>query len=228
MRTATRRATVHGGRRAAADWWQVAGQTCVAAYKAVGALDLATSYVNLANPGTYDAAPGTAPTLGAAGWVFDGSTQYLTTGIVPANNQQWSILARIDLTLPNVVDYRSPIGCASNGPTYFGFEITSTYNRTYFSNGNYGSIAPAFGSGILCMAGLAFYVDGVLKGNLGTSAGTPSHELFIGAYNNLGTPIEFWLGTIATIAIYKPTEPSTTPMSAAEVASLTTRMAALT
>lgn len=69
---------------AAADWWVVPGKTCVAAYQPIGAASLAASYVNLANPGTYDAAPGVAPTWASAtGWTFNGSTQYLTTGITP-------------------------------------------------------------------------------------------------------------------------------------------------
>lgn len=74
-------------RAAAAGWWQVAGQTCAAAYQPIGAASLAASYVNLANPGTYNAAPGVAPTLAAGGWSFDGLTQYLTTGIVPPISQ---------------------------------------------------------------------------------------------------------------------------------------------
>jgi hypothetical protein len=65
---ATRRALLGGGRRAT-PWWYVAGQTCVAAYQPIGAPSLAASYVILANPGTYDAAPGVAPTFDAAtGW----------------------------------------------------------------------------------------------------------------------------------------------------------------
>ena len=45
----------------ALSWWVVAGKTCVAAYEPLGAASLAASYVNLANPGTYDATPGTTP-----------------------------------------------------------------------------------------------------------------------------------------------------------------------
>ena len=62
---------------------------------AKGAASLAASYINLANPGTYDAAPGTAPSFDTAtGWTFAAaSSQYLTTGIVFGVN--WTILVRV-------------------------------------------------------------------------------------------------------------------------------------
>jgi hypothetical protein len=77
------------GRPAAAaedNWWEEGGATgCVAAYQPKGAASLAASYTNLANPGTYDAAPGTAPSWSSGnGWEFDSaSSQYLTTGVNP-------------------------------------------------------------------------------------------------------------------------------------------------
>ena len=52
---------------AAAGWWVVVGKTCIAAYQPKGAASLAASYVNLQQPGTYDAAPGVAPTWAAGG-----------------------------------------------------------------------------------------------------------------------------------------------------------------
>ena len=62
--------------------WYLAGgiakANCIAAYQPKGAASLAASYVNLVTPGTYDAAPGTAPTFDSAlGWTFDGTSQYL-------------------------------------------------------------------------------------------------------------------------------------------------------
>ena len=72
---------------AAASWWLAGGAPApVAAYQPKGAASLATSYVNLVNPGTYDAAPGTAPTLDANGWVFNGTDQYLSTGVTLSRN----------------------------------------------------------------------------------------------------------------------------------------------
>lgn len=79
------------GRKSA--WWQVAGKTCVAAYKANGVASLAASYVNLANPGTYDAAPGVEPTLTADGWQFDGSTQKLILSNLKLNRPLSMLIA---------------------------------------------------------------------------------------------------------------------------------------
>ena len=67
--SASRRAVASA---AAADWWAVAGKTCVAAYQPKGAADLAASYVNLANPGTYDAVPDSSFSFDVSiGWIFD-------------------------------------------------------------------------------------------------------------------------------------------------------------
>ena len=66
---------------AAVDWWLSGGisaANAILAYQAKGAASYAASLVNLANPGTYDAYAGSAPTWAAGtGWVFNGSTQYL-------------------------------------------------------------------------------------------------------------------------------------------------------
>ena len=74
--------------RAASGWWLSGGisaANCKAAYAPKGAASLVASYSNLNAPGTNDAAPGTAPTWDATnGWIFNGTNQYLTTGIVPA------------------------------------------------------------------------------------------------------------------------------------------------
>jgi len=86
-------------RNAAGAWWNLFGAipnaNVVAAYQPKDAANLAASYVNLVTPGTYDAAPGTAPTWDAtSGWIFNGSTQYLTTGITPVIDQSYSAIVR--------------------------------------------------------------------------------------------------------------------------------------
>lgn len=69
----------------ASNWWEVDGKTTVAAYQAVGAADLATSLVNLANPGVNNLVvnnPGNLSFSTAEGWIFpglnDGSAPYLS------------------------------------------------------------------------------------------------------------------------------------------------------
>ena len=63
-------------------WWLAGGihpSQVVAAYQPKGAASLDASYINLANPGTYDAQVGSVPKLDSSGWVFDGlaGTGYL-------------------------------------------------------------------------------------------------------------------------------------------------------
>ena len=89
-------ATFDRGAAAAAVPWYLAGgaPAPIAAYQPKGAASLAASYVNLANPGTYDAAPGVAPThASATGWTFNGNTQYLTTNVATSGSA-WSIVLR--------------------------------------------------------------------------------------------------------------------------------------
>jgi hypothetical protein len=70
------------------NWWVVAGKTCMAAYQFKGAASYAAAKVNLANPGTYDCVDGAAyPTWATeTGCTFNGSTQYLITGVAPDYN----------------------------------------------------------------------------------------------------------------------------------------------
>lgn len=59
----------------------------LAAYQPKGAASLAASYINLANPGTGDATVTTPPTFDASrGWIFNGTSQFIKTGIVPDAN----------------------------------------------------------------------------------------------------------------------------------------------
>lgn len=68
--------------------WITAGGIAVSdwavAHDAKAAANLTVSYKNLVNPGTNDITVGVAPTWDATnGWKFNGSTQYLSTIIIP-------------------------------------------------------------------------------------------------------------------------------------------------
>lgn len=204
----------------ASTWWEVAGQTCVAAYKAIGAASLTASYTNLANPGVNNAAPGVAPTLVAGGWSFNGLTQYLATGIVPANG--WSMLIRVSASSGTSI---CAIGAVTGSVRFHLFPRNSgTMAYGYGDNANVGTQITA---GAMAICGGDAYLDGISLAALGGSLTGISHPLFIGTRNNNGSTDAHFSGVIAAVAIYKPTEPSTTPMSAADVAALTTRMQAL-
>ncbi len=200
---------------ATSDWWTVAGQTCVAAYKPIGAADLATSYVNLANPGTYNAAPGTAPGLAAGGWVFDG-TQWLDTRYTPVK-QTVSVLVRFTRTAGNYL-----IGCGGVGFEFYIQPNTGGY--AYYASG--GALGPlgAHASGVLGIAGNKAYIDGVAEaGTIGAGAVEIDRTVHVGDQNTTASASPYYalVGTIAAVAIYGTT------LSAADVAALTARMAAL-
>lgn len=200
----------------AADWWAVTGKTCVAAYQPIGAASLAASYTNLANSGTNNAAPGTAPTWASAtGWVFNGSTQYLTTGVVPADG--WSAICRYS-NRSSTAGYVMGIGQTVG--QYFGF-IPTASNVIYGLGGTI-SVAPALDSGVVAISGQRAYRNGSVDGGTISSwSGTTSLIIYIGAANR-GVPNNYFAGNIQAIAIYSDT------LSGAEVAAVSAAMAALT
>lgn len=114
-------------------------------------------------------------------------------------------------------------GSGSYGGSFgFLFDASSIY---YF-NGSQLVITPTLISGVVAVAGAIGYRNGMPES--GTIVNGPARrEIYVGALNTSTGANYFQTGTIAAVAIYKPTEPSTTPMSAADVAALTTRMQAL-
>ena len=202
----------------AAPWWQVAGATCVAAYQPKGAADLATSYVNLANPGTYNAAPGVAPTLVASGWVFNGITQWLTSGVLSAANM--SVFVRFS-------NATGATKCAIGSQDVNSHGIL-LLPRNGGQTGHflcYGATsqqpAPALSSGVLAVAGVNGYLDGVSQTSaLGNVIANPK-TIYIGAMNNNGGVAWHFIGNIQAAVIYS------TVLTAGDVAALTARMQAL-
>lgn len=202
-------------------WWLTVGVTPIAAYAAKGAADLASSYINLANPGTFNAAPGVAPTWDVAtGWTFNGTTQYLTTGVVPVNNQTWSVFVRYSAV--TVINNRVLVGVSSGGTGILRFFMRAT-PRVDYSNGGVltvnGSIPAA---AVLAIAGNVAYRDGVAEaGNILTATGTFTQGFFIGAHNIAGVASLFFAGNIVAVWIADST------LDAAQVATMSTAMSQL-
>jgi hypothetical protein len=209
------------------DWWLAGGvaPTCiVAAYQPLGAVDLAASYINLANPGTYDAAPGVAPTHNpATGWTFDGMTTYLETGIVPAGDQSWSVIVRFsDIT----GDGFFIGGYNNNNSDEFSIWINAPVIAAMNGNCGPGANMPQPTSGVYCMSSILLYRDGVVEPNtIGIgNALAPIPPLFIGAENWLNGsygPQLFLPGKIQALAIYSCT------LTAPQVLAITNAMAAV-
>lgn len=211
---ATRRATPVG------NWWDVPGKPPTAAYKPLSAASLAASYVNLANPGTNDAAPGVAPTLDASGWVFDGSSQYLTSGIVPTN-QNWTMLVRF--TGAAVGTFWVCGVDDAGGANKFYLSPMFAGNTLYGNGGNVFGVGGGVTNGVIGVAGAQGYYNGAADGaGLGSYTGTQANQVFLGALNSGGSVASFYNGKISAMWI------GPFALTAGEVASLTTTMAALT
>jgi hypothetical protein len=197
-------------------WWEVEGQTCVAAYQPKGADDLAASYVNLANPGTNDAAPGVAPTFDAGtGWTFNGSDQYLNTGIDLPSDQTYSAIVRFSGAGTGTM-----CGTHGSGGGYFFLEPQRSGGSVVgYGNQGYIEVSPALAAGVLAVAGSAAYRDGAVEGGAISGAGAlDMGVLLLGSRSGDGSPGLYWSGNIQAVAIYSTT------LTAEEVSALTTRM----
>ena len=168
----------------------ISAENCIAAYKPIGAASLAASYINLANPGTYDlTAPTSAPTFNpAVGWTFNGTTQYLATGITPTNHTLYSILLRFS-GIAGATGYICGFWGGSHGAEGYMFSPWRTDRRRYFN----GTLASTLGavtstSGVMGIAGTGAYLDGELDFTL-TIANGWNDEIYLGANkNDSGTP----------------------------------------
>lgn len=206
---------------AATGWWVVAGKTCVAAYQPKGAADLATSYVNLANPGTYDAAPGVAPTWASAtGWTGDAATMYLTTGITVAS-ASWSVLIR-QSNIPNgavlpfgsrdSLDRRFTILGNFGGTIYYEYGAATT---------GWLAISASISSGVLGMAGAKCYRNGVEELGAISAVAVSTLPIVLLAWNNEGSIGGSTSASIQAFAIYSGV------LSAVQMATVSAAMAAL-
>lgn len=204
---------------AAPAWWEVAGKTCVAAYQAKGAADYATSLVNLANPGTNDAAEGVAPGWSiATGWVFSGS-EYLLSGAVPTSQASSMLVQFSDgptsgfaVMCGQLLLYTAAVGLSG---------CWGGANSIYWNGTDGVSLlrAPELVSGNLAYAGLYAYRDGVAESGSFESgwAGTFSNIQIGGSVSGQ----EAWAGKVHAYAFYSDT------LTAGEVATVSSAMSSL-
>ena len=200
----------------AANWWTVVGKTVLAAYKAKGAASLAASYVNLANPGTYDCTVDAfGPTLGASGWTFNGIFQHLNTNLTHTDaGQVWSAL----IAFSGVTNNGFIMG-ENTGSTVTGLQMAPNYtsNRRLYDNGKYLLIGSgAVTSGVMGIAGPTAYYNGVSDGAINTGTLTQVNNTIY-----IGRGSLYCAGNVAAVAIYSDT------LSAGEMATVSAAMAAL-
>ncbi len=191
-------------------WWVVAGVTCIAAYQPKGAADIAASYVNLANPGTYDAAPGVAPTWDAlTGWTGDATTRYLNTGLYPTN--VWTMIVQFSGVTGGLC-----CGVATSGQRFSVRPVNGANRQYYYASGG-PLVAGAIAPGNMAIAGGKFYCNGVVDTAPMADAFTCTNNArLVTAY--AGTTL---IGNVLAVAFYSGT------LSAPQVASVSAAMAAL-
>jgi hypothetical protein len=208
----------------AVDWWLsggIAAANCIAAYQPKGAADLATSYINLANPGTYNAAPGVAPTWAAGtGWAFNGTTQYLTNGVVPS--PAGSVLLRF-ANAAATTEFAFGLLESEDAPfgRYYLSPNWTTIAGVRYGNGTGLTVGPALTSGVIGMAGHTAYRNGASDGITADDGRAITKTVFIGAGNNYDTFVRYCPIDILALAIYDTT------ITAPQVAAVTTAMQAL-
>jgi hypothetical protein len=195
---------------AAADWWAVAGKTCVAAYQPKGAASLAASKINLANPGTYDATEGVSPIFDAAGWTGTG-TQWLDTGITQTS-VSWTFLVSFSgFTGGGDGRMGSLMWIA---PHWFGGD------DTWYSNG-YVQSSPGSQSGVMGIARADCYRNGILCG-AGIDTAVFRKFIILGVDNGSGGVQSLVsAGSVASYVVYSDV------LTAGEVATVSAAMAAL-
>lgn len=202
----------------AAAWYLRGGipaANCVAAYQAKAAASLLASYTNLAHPGTNNAGLGVAPTWDATtGWTFNGTTQFLTTGLVPASG--WSMVVRYS-NASITVDNLTIAGTFKAGSR---FEVCArSSNTVVYASGNFLQVTPKLQTGILGIAGQQGYRNGVADGaaiGAWTTSGPP--PILIG---DRGGAASKFSGNIQALAFYNAV------LSPAQMLAVTTAMAAL-
>ena len=142
---------------AAGDWWFVAGITTIVAYQPIGAANYAASKINLADPGTNDAWEGNAPVWGAiGGWDFNGTNDYLKTGILDTINLSLAIRFSDDVS-----------SSASLGTSWFSVNpdnIGWGNKRTYAHSGTSLAVLPVVTNGVMIITPTFGFYNGMSDG----------------------------------------------------------------
>lgn len=202
-----------------APWYRAGGAPVpVIAYQPKGAASLAASYVNLANPGTYDATPVGTPTFAAAtGWTFPSA--YLTTGYAPPGTQTITMLVRYSGA--QTINGLGVAGVAQ-GAKLFLLQPFRTGNKTGFWSNVLLEATPAVLSGAIGIVGRTGFVNGAAVGAAAAASQTAyTNSIWIGRYNADGSPATSFIGNIVAFALYESVLPD------AQVAAVSAAMAAL-
>ena len=210
-----------GGGAAVPIWWNNNGAIsgCIAAYQPKGAISLAASYVNLANPGTFDATPGVAPILVAGGWDF-ASNKYLANGIALSANH--TVICRFTNAATNGVVFGAR--SADDVTEFFiipALGITSRFYAFGTSPNNRATPSGVVASGVMALAGNKGYLGSTLNATMTATLSGSTPAMLIGALQSGASVSNYFGGVVCALAVYNAV------LSGADIATVTTAMQAL-
>lgn len=172
------------------DWWTAASQLLVIrqVLDAKNAASYAASLLDLSAAGN-DAATGVQPAwANGTGWTFNGSTQYINTGLTPADGETFAI--RFSAILSTAGHIAGSVGDAALN-VHQGATYSQTANQMTYANGGYLSTQPFITSGVVILTRGRCYVNGQKLGKFSAWNGTNPYALLIGCSNKRGTPANF-------------------------------------
>lgn len=185
-------------------WFNLPG--VVAAYQPIAAPDFIAARQNVSSNfgrlGQYTTTPGTAPTWSpASGWTFNGTTQYLTTGIAPT--QAYSVIVQFSNRSGAGAD-QCVIGERETNTKVFNllWESPNWYFQIADMTGSKTKTTPSFDAGNLCIAGTGCYKNGLSVATLASATFSSSFGFYIGAAQiSAGTASFFYGGNIQSVLI---------------------------
>lgn len=161
---------------------------------AKGAASLAASYADLV--GAQALTTAAAPTLDANGWVCNGSTSYLDSGISigPDEIGIWSVMVQF-VAGSAAAGFYTAVGAyhLNITPNWYAYLVTAA------NGGGYSYLSAYMTAGNYCVAGLAAYRNGASDGALAGGDQSYTSNLWIGA-NSYG-PGQFYAGTIVAVGV---------------------------
>jgi hypothetical protein len=213
--------------QAVTPWWLAGGVSpanVVAAYQPKGAASLAASYINLANPGAFDAVPVAVPGWSAAaGWIFTSAQAVSTVPVISGESGAKIYTMIIQFTNSQNAFNRHLFG-ARTGAAATNVNVSQVNAASAdLVNANRNVATSRRNNGSYAIAGFSMYADGVFLGDAPfatTTATTPA--LFVGASNDgAGGLFNPMTVNISAFAVYD------TKLTAPQVAAISAAMSAL-
>ena len=193
----SRRAVASG----AAAWWLAGGApTPVAVWQPIRAASLAASYLRVAGSGGYanidpTVVGGVAPTFNTAtGWTGNGSSMYLRTGFTPAAD--WSAL----VAYSNANAGGNALGARNTSRMEIRPDTGS--NQVQYGNGGVITVTPKLSTGILAVAGLVGYRNGVQDTTSIPAWTGAANEIYLLGTDFGGGVLGYFSGSVQAVAFW--------------------------